>query len=130
MRGKIVIRRKGAYKTAKEATSSKKKKGWETIEKIRIEREVQILEKTNNGPMAISLESTVESCWVLDILFFSHSSTNWPEGLEGTQSIWHKSSLDISWKIKGNTPTGQFGRRSNSLSSTIGSCSFLDMWCT
>jgi hypothetical protein len=26
MRGKIVIRRKGAYKTAKEATSSKKKK--------------------------------------------------------------------------------------------------------
>jgi hypothetical protein len=27
MRGKIVIRRKGAYKTAKEDTSSKKKKG-------------------------------------------------------------------------------------------------------
>jgi hypothetical protein len=26
MRGKIVIRRKGAYKTAKEATSSKKKR--------------------------------------------------------------------------------------------------------
>jgi hypothetical protein len=40
--------------------------------------------------VAISLASTVESCWVLDIVFFSHSSTNWPEGLEGTKSVGHK----------------------------------------
>jgi hypothetical protein len=33
--------------------------------------------------MAISLASTVGSCYVLDMLCFSHSSTNWPEGFEG-----------------------------------------------
>jgi len=32
-------------------------------------------------------------------------------------------------KQKGNTPTGQFGRRLISLPSTVGSGSFLDMWC-
>ena len=32
-------------------------------------------------------------------------------------------------KQKGNTPAGQFGCRPISLSSTIGSCSFWDMWC-
>jgi hypothetical protein len=56
--------------------------------------------------VAISLESTVGSCWFLDILFFSHSSTNWP--FEGTQSVWQKSSSEISWKTKGNTFAGQF----------------------
>jgi hypothetical protein len=45
MRDKIVIRGKGAYKTAKRPPIPKKKKRWETIEKIQIEREVQILEK-------------------------------------------------------------------------------------
>jgi hypothetical protein len=47
---------------------------------------------TNNALMAISLESTDGSCWFLDILFFSHSSTNKPKGFDGTQSIWQKSS--------------------------------------
>jgi hypothetical protein len=28
-------------------------------------------------------------------LFFSHSSTNWPEGFEGTQSVWQKSSSEL-----------------------------------
>ena len=32
-------------------------------------------------------------------------------------------------KQKGNAPVGQFGRRLISLSSTVGSCSLLDMWC-
>ena len=32
-------------------------------------------------------------------------------------------------KQKGNAPAGQFGRRPISPSSTVGSCSFLDMWC-
>jgi hypothetical protein len=31
-------------------------------------------------------------------------------------------------KQKGNTPAGQFGRRLISLSSTVGSCSFMDVW--
>jgi hypothetical protein len=37
--------------------------------------------------VAIYLEPTVGSCWGFDILFFSHSYTNWLEGLEGTQSV-------------------------------------------
>jgi len=38
--------------------------------------------------------------------------------------------LEFPGKQKGNVPAGQFGRRPISLSSTVGSCSFLDMWCT
>jgi hypothetical protein len=50
--------------------------------------------------VAISLESTVGSWCVLDMLFLLHSSTKWPERLEGTQSVWQKSSSGISWKTK------------------------------
>jgi len=46
--------------------------------------------RNNNTPVAISLESTVGSFWGFDILFFSHSSTNGPEGFEGTQFVWQK----------------------------------------
>jgi len=58
MRDKIVIMEKGAYKTAKRPPVKKNKKNREK----RIKRELQILEKTNNALMAISLESTVGSC--------------------------------------------------------------------
>jgi hypothetical protein len=58
--------------------------------------------------MATSLESTVGSCWFVDISFFLHSSTNWQEGFEGTQFVWQKLSSEISWKTKENTPGGQF----------------------
>jgi hypothetical protein len=58
--------------------------------------------------VVISLESIVGSCWGFDILFLSHSTTNWPEGLEGTQFDWQISSSEISWKTKGNTPARQF----------------------
>ena len=37
--------------------------------------------------------------------------------------------LECHGKQKGNALAGQFGRRPISLSSTVGSCSFLDMWC-
>jgi hypothetical protein len=46
-------------------------------------------------------------------MFFSHSSTNGPEGFDGTQSIRQKSSSDISWKTKGNTPARQFWSPTN-----------------
>jgi hypothetical protein len=59
MREKIVIMEKGAYKTAKRPPVKKNNK--KNREK-RIKRELQILEKTNNAPMAISLESTIGSC--------------------------------------------------------------------
>jgi hypothetical protein len=58
MRDKIVIMEKGAYKTAERPPVKKNKKNREK----RIKREMQILEKTNNALMAISLESTVGSC--------------------------------------------------------------------
>jgi hypothetical protein len=44
----------------------------------------------------------------LDMLFFSHIAANWPEGFEGTYSVWKKSSSDVSWKTKGKTLAGQF----------------------
>jgi hypothetical protein len=53
----------------------------------RIERELQILEKINNALVAISLESTVRSCWILDMLFLLHSSTDLLERLEGKLSV-------------------------------------------
>ena len=34
------------------------------------------------------------------MLFLLHVSTNWPEGLKGTYSIWQKSSSEMSWKTK------------------------------
>jgi hypothetical protein len=81
MREKIVIMEKGAYKTTKRPPVKIIKKNREK----RIERELQILEKTKNAPVAISLEITVGSCCVLDMLFLLHSSTNKLKGLEATQ---------------------------------------------
>jgi len=95
MRDKIGIMEKGAYKTAKRPLVKKKKKKEKNREK-RIERELQILEKTNNAPVSISMESTVGLCWVLDMLLVLHFFTNGPEGLDGTQSVWQKSSSRIS----------------------------------
>jgi hypothetical protein len=81
MREKIVIMEKGAYKTTKRPPVKIIKKNREKW----IERELQILEKTKNAPVAISLEITVGSCCVLDMLFLLHSSTNKLKGLEATQ---------------------------------------------
>ena len=78
----------------------KKKKKRKKYRKADKGRELQILEKTNNAPVAISLESTVGSCLYLDMLFSLHTSTNWPERLEGTQYVWQKSSSGMSWKTK------------------------------
>ena len=97
MRDKIVIMEKGAYKTTKRPPVKKKKK---INREKRIGRELQILEKTNNTLVALSLTSTVGSCFVLDMLFLLHFFTNWSEGLEETQSIWQKSLSEMSWRTK------------------------------
>ena len=73
MRDKIVIMEKGAYKTTKRPPVKKKKK---INREKRIGRELQILEKTNNTLVALSLTSTVGSCFVLDMLFLLHFFTN------------------------------------------------------
>jgi hypothetical protein len=96
MRDIIVIRGKCTFKTAKghqfkenKKKKNKKKEKKERQWRIRLERGVQNLEETIifRWPVAISLESTVGSCLLFAILFFSHSSTNGPEGFEGKQSV-------------------------------------------
>jgi len=69
--------------------------------------------RNNNTPVAISLASTVGSCCVFDILLLSHSYTNWPEGVEGTQSVWQKSASELFWKTKGNNSAEQFWSPAN-----------------
>ena len=65
MRDKIVIIEKGAYKTAKRPPVKKKKRKRQHKKRKKknrekqIGREMQILEKSNNTPVAISLKSTV-----------------------------------------------------------------------
>jgi len=65
----------------------KKKKKWDNRENSARERSVEF-GGANNAPVAISLASTVGLCLFLDILLFSHSTTNWPEGFERSQSVW------------------------------------------
>ena len=88
MRDINAIRGKCAFKTAKghqfkKIKKKRKEKGWETVENSARERGAKF-GGTNNTLVAISLEYTIGSCCVLDILFLSHYSTNWPEGFEGT----------------------------------------------
>jgi len=135
MRDIIVIRRKCTFKTAKghqfkekeKKKKKKRRKEGETMENSARERGAEF-GRNNNIPMAISLESTVGSCWCFDILFFSHSSTNWPERFEGTQSDGNHH-LNVSGKQKEIILQSSFGRRPISFYSTVGSCSFLDRWC-
>jgi hypothetical protein len=74
MRDKIVIKVKYVFKTAKRPLVQKKKQR-DNRENSARERSAEF-EGANNTPMAISLASTVGSCYVLDMLCFSHSSTN------------------------------------------------------
>ena len=60
MKDKIVIRGKGAYKTAKRPPAQKKKKKRER-DNIRVKRSAEFSE-TNNDQVAISLESNIGSC--------------------------------------------------------------------
>jgi len=107
----------------------KKKKKWDNRENLAREISAEF-EGVNNAPMAISPASSVWSCLVLDILFFSHSTTNLLEGFDNTQSVWQKSLSETSWKKQKEIHLqGSFGHRLISLSSTVGSCLYLDMWC-
>jgi len=104
MRDKIVIIGKCAFKTAKRPPVKKSESNRENSGKERSEE----FRGTNNAMVAISLESTVGLFWFMNILFFSHFSTNRPEGFEGTQFVSTKSSSTIFWKTKENTPTRLF----------------------
>jgi len=113
MRDIIIIRGKCIFKTAKghqfkeKKMKKKERKEGETMENSAREGGAEF-GRNNNTPVAISLYSTVGSCWVFDILFFSHYSTNWTERFEGTQSVGQKSSSELFWKTKGNNSAEQF----------------------
>jgi hypothetical protein len=68
----------------------KEKKKWDNRENSAREISAEF-GGANNAPVSISMTSTVRSCWVLDICFFSHSNTNWLEGFEIIKSVWQKS---------------------------------------
>jgi len=82
------------FKTAKRPPVQKKK--------VRDNRENSARERSakfkgeNNALVAIYMAATVGLFWFFDILFFSHSSTTWPEGFESTQFVWQKLSSEIS----------------------------------
>jgi hypothetical protein len=65
----------------------KEKKKWDNRENSAREISAEF-GGANNAPMAISLASSVWLCLVLDILFFSHSTTNLLEVFDNTQSVW------------------------------------------
>jgi len=92
----------------KKATISKKK-GGERQWRIRLQRSAEF-EGTNNSPVVISLASTVGSHLFVDIFFISHSSTNWPEGLE--VHIHRNHHQTFPGKQKKIHQQGSFGRRS------------------
>jgi len=82
------------FKTAKRPPV-KKKKVRDNRKNSARERSAKF-EGANNAPVAIYMAATVGLFWFFDILFFSHSSTTWPEGFESTQFVWHKLSSEIS----------------------------------
>jgi len=128
MRDKIVIRGKYTFRTTKRPPI-KKKKRWETIEKIRLEREVQNLEEL------IMLRWPYLWNTLLDYVdFWIYCSSHTPLLIDWRDLKAHNP-FDINHHRK--FPRKQkeihlhdsFGCRPISLSSTAGSCLFLDMWC-
>jgi len=127
MRDKIIIRGKYTFRTAKRPPVKKKK--------VRDNRENSARERSaefggaNNAPVAISLEYTVGLCWFLDILFFSHPLlTDWRD-LKAHNPFDINHHRKFPGKQKEIHLHDSFGCRPISLSSTAGSCLFLDMWC-
>jgi hypothetical protein len=128
MRDKIVIRGKYASKTAKRPPVQKKRR-WETIEKIQLEREVQ------------NLKELIILWWLylwnplLDYTYFwIYCSYHTPLLTDRRDFMEHnafvrKHHWTFPRKQKEINLQGSFGRRLIALSSTVGSCLFLDMWC-
>ena len=136
MRDKIIIMEKGAYKIAKRSPVKNKKK------KERKKKERKKKRKSDRERTADFGEKPIMIQWPylwnppLDhTAFWICCSYRTP--ILTYLRDWKEHNLFDSnhhWKCpgkqKGNTPAGQFGRRPISLPSTVGSCSFLDMWCT
>jgi len=128
MRDKIVIRGKCAFKTTKRPLV-KKKKRWETIEKIRLEREMQ------------NLKEPIMLWWLhlwnppldhADLWIYRSSYTPLltdKRDLKAHNLFDRNHHRKFPGKQKEIHLQGSFGRQPLSLSSTVGSCLVLDMWC-
>jgi hypothetical protein len=133
MRDIIVIRGKCTFKTAKgHQFKEKKKKEREKSERqwrIRLERGVQILEET------IILRWPYLYNPPLDhVAFLIYCSSHTPlltdrRDLKERTPFDRNHHLKFSGKQKEIILQSSFGYRPIYLSSTVGSCSFLDMWC-
>jgi hypothetical protein len=132
MRDIIVIRGKCIFKTAKGHQFKEKKKKREKRERqwrIRLERGVQNLEETIilRWPYLYNLP--------LDhVEFLIYCSSHTPlltdrRDLKEHNPFDRNHHLNFSGKQKEIILQSSFGRRPSSLSSTVGSSSFLDMWC-
>ena len=126
MRDIILIREKCAFKTLKKPLVQKKS---ERPQRIQLEREVQNLEE----PImlrAISLNPPLDDAdiWI----YFSSPTTlltDWRD-LMAHNPFDRTHHRQFSGKQKEIHQQGSFGHRLISLSSTVGACLFLDMWCT
>jgi hypothetical protein len=123
--------KKGAYKTAKRPPVKKKKKRKEK-KKNR--------EKRIRGESCRFWRKPIMLRWLylwnppLDHADFWICCSHYTP-LITDQRDWKEQNdknhhLEFHGKQKGNAPAGQFGRRPISLSTTVGSCSFLYMWCS
>ena len=133
MRDKIIIMEKGAYKTAKRPQVKKKKKERKKKEKKQRKSDRERTADFREKPIVIRWQylwnppldhATFWICYS----YHTPLLTTWRDWKEHNplDRNYHRK---VSGKQKGNTPAGQFGRQPFYLSSTVGSCSFLDMWC-
>jgi hypothetical protein len=133
MRDMIVIRGKCIFKTAKghqfKEKEKKKREKRERQWRIRLERGVQNLEETIILWWPYLYNLPLDHVGFL-IYCSSHTMllTN-QRDLKEHNPLDRNHHLNFSRKQKEIILQSSFGRRPISLSSTVGSCSFFDMWC-
>ena len=128
--GKIIIMERGDYKTAKRSPDKKKKKNRKRKierngqgESCRVWRKSIIL----RWPYLCHQPLDHDVFWIC-CSYYTYLLTDrrdWKKHNPFDRNHHHK----CPGEQKRNAPAGQFGRRPISLSYTVGSCSFLDIWC-
>ena len=128
MRDIIVIRGKCTFKTAKghqfKEKERKRKEKRERRWRIRLERGVQNLEETIIFRWPYLQNPPLDHA---DVLIYCSSHT--PLLTDRGDLKEHNPSSEHFWKTKGNNSAQQFWSLADFSHSTVGSCSFLDMWC-
>jgi hypothetical protein len=132
MRDIIVISEKCLFKTAKGHQFKEKKKKREKRERqwrIRLERGVQNLEETIILRLPYLYNPPLDHVGFL-IYCSSHTTILTDQrDLKEHNPLDRNHHLNFFGKQKEIILQSSFGRQPISLSSTVGSCAFLDMWC-